>query len=179
MQTVYLVDDDESVANSLKWLLEPLGYDVLVFSNGQLFLDEAKNINQNKASCVILDIRMTVMGGIELQAALRKQEFRLPIIYLSGHGDIPQAVSAIKNGAYDFAQKPINDQDLIDKINAAIRDFKTNKLESEVDSMEKNRVDSLTNREREIVALVSEGKSSKEMARTLNISYKTIEVHRS
>lgn len=177
--TVYVVDDDESVSSSLKWLIEPLGYEVLLFDNGQLFLDEYEKIDIEKIGCLILDVRMPIMGGFELQKLLKERNFKLPIIFLSGHGDIPQAVSAIKNGADEFLKKPINDQVLIDKINLAIRRCIDIKSDVATESCKKSKINLLSNREREILKFVSEGSSSKEIAKTLSISYKTVEVHRS
>ncbi|SFM26850.1 response regulator transcription factor [Marinobacter zhejiangensis] len=175
---VYVVDDDESVANSLKWLIEPLGYEVSVYRNGQDFLDDFRANGVSSVGCVILDIRMPVMGGFELQKELKALNFNLPIIFLSGHGDIPQAVSAIKDGADDFLQKPINDQVLVDKINQAIRKSLAKRELSETTLEATEKISKLSDREREILRRVTDGLSSKEIARKLSISYKTVEVHR-
>ena len=176
--TIYVVDDDESVAKSLKWLLESIGYEVFTFDNGQSFLEEYDKIDEDKISCLILDVRMPVMGGFELQKALNEKKSKLPIIFLSGHGDIPQAISAIKSGAKEFLQKPINDQELIDKINSVILEYTCAKNILEYKQEREERINKLSNREREILKLVSDGSSSKEIARILKISYKTVEAHR-
>lgn len=175
---VYVVDDDESVARSLKWLIEPLGYEVHTYENGLAFLDSYKENGVNPVGVLVVDVRMPVMGGFELQRELNALEFSLPIIFLSGHGDVPLAVTAIKDGAHDFLQKPINDQVLIDKINGAIRKSLDQKISSEHLGEASGKIAGLSSREREILQCVSDGMSSKEIARKLDISHKTVEVHR-
>ena len=175
---VYVVDDDESVARSLKWLIEPLGYEVHTYENGLAFLDSYKENGVNPVGVLVVDVRMPVMGGFELQRELNALEFSLPIIFLSGHGDVPLAVTAIKDGAHDFLQKPINDQVLIDKINGAIRRSLDQKISSEHLGEASGKIAGLSSREREILQCVSDGMSSKEIARKLDISHKTVEVHR-
>lgn len=175
---VYVVDDDESVARSLKWLIEPLGYEVFTYENGLAFLEDYKKNGANPVGVLVVDVRMPVMGGFELQRELNALDFSLPIIFLSGHGDVPLAVTAIKDGAHDFLQKPVNDQVLIDKINGAIRKSLDQKSSSETLSDASGKIAGLSVREKEILQCVSDGLSSKEIARKLDISHKTVEVHR-
>lgn len=175
---VYVVDDDESVARSLKWLIEPLGYEVHTYENGLAFLESYKRNGVSPVGVLVVDVRMPVMGGFELQRELNVLDFSLPIIFLSGHGDVPLAVTAIKDGAHDFLQKPINDQVLIDKINGAIRKSLDQKMSSEHLGEASGKIAGLSSREKEILQCVSDGLSSKEIARKLDISHKTVEVHR-
>lgn len=175
---VYVVDDDESVARSLKWLIEPLGYEVFTYENGLAFLEDYKKNGANPVGVLVVDVRMPVMGGFELQRELNALDFSLPIIFLSGHGDVPLAVTAIKDGAHDFLQKPVNDQVLIDKINGAIRKSLDQKSSSETLGDASGKIAGLSMREKEILQCVSDGLSSKEIARKLDISHKTVEVHR-
>ncbi|GAB0153751.1 response regulator transcription factor [Marinobacterium sp. BA1] len=175
--TVYVVDDDESVSKSLQWLLEPLGYTVIVFHNGLEVINHFEKIGVVDIGCMILDLRMPLMSGCELQDELNDRGIDLPIIFLSGHGDIPQAISVIKSGADDFLQKPVNDQILLDKINRSIRS-RIDRLDRVQSQQKASTIHLLTDRETEILRFVAEGLSSKEIARSLEISYKTVEVHR-
>ncbi|KER69046.1 hypothetical protein HR51_25955 [Burkholderia cepacia] len=172
---MYVVDDDEAVRVSLRWLLESVGHQVDVFSNGREFLSGA---DPEIPGCLLLDIRMPYMGGFELQESMRAAGFRLPIIFLTAHGDIPMTVRAMKGGAYDFLEKPYNDQDLIDKVADALKVGLREYRQAQADSQTQDLLKQLSAREREVFDLLIEGKASKVIAAELNISYKTVEVHR-
>ncbi|AXK67850.1 MULTISPECIES: response regulator transcription factor [Burkholderia] len=172
---IYVVDDDEAVRVSLRWLLESVGHRVDVFSNGREFLSGA---DPEIPGCLLLDIRMPYMGGFELQESMRAAGFRLPIIFLTAHGDIPMTVRAMKGGAYDFLEKPYNDQDLIDKVADALKVGLREYRQAQADNQTQDLLKQLSAREREVFDLLIEGKASKVIAAELNISYKTVEVHR-
>ncbi|WP_240327469.1 response regulator [Burkholderia sp. IDO3] len=169
------MDDDEAVRVSLRWLLESVGHRVDVFSNGREFLSGA---DPEIPGCLLLDIRMPYMGGFELQESMRAAGFRLPIIFLTAHGDIPMTVRAMKGGAYDFLEKPYNDQDLIDKVADALKVGLREYRQAQADNQTQDLLKQLSAREREVFDLLIEGKASKVIAAELNISYKTVEVHR-
>jgi two-component system, LuxR family, response regulator FixJ len=173
--TVYIVDDDQSVRSSLEWLLQSVGHATTSFASGREFLAE---VTEDVPGCLLLDVRMPQLGGFELQNRLKELRFSLPIIFLTGHGDIPMTVRALKNGAFEFVEKPYNDQSLIDKVNEALcvslNQFETRHSRVNADQL----LASLSRREREVVDRMVEGKSSKLIARELDISFKTVEVHR-
>ncbi|WP_374626804.1 response regulator transcription factor [Pandoraea sp.] len=172
---VYVVDDDEAVRVSMRWLLESVGHKVQVFANGREFLAGA---DPRGPGCVLLDIRMPYMGGFELQDKLQSAGFRLPIIFLTAHGDIPMTVRAMKGGAYDFLEKPFNDQELIDKVGDALQVGLREHAQAQASTQRRDLLKLLSVREREVFDLLIEGKASKVIAAELNISYKTVEVHR-
>jgi FixJ family two-component response regulator len=174
-QIVYIVDDDESVRVSLRWLLESVGHTVEVYANGREFLSAGKS---NAPGCLLLDVRMPQMGGFELQESLRATDFRLPIIFLTAHGDIPMTVRALKSGAYDFLEKPYNDQQLIDKVSEALKISCQLHQKAQSHLQTSDLLKQLSAREREVFELLIKGKSSKLIAIALNISHKTVEVHR-
>jgi two-component system response regulator FixJ len=172
---VYIVDDDQSVRNSLEWLLQSVGHTTVSFASSREFLAA---VTSDVPGCLLLDVRMPQLGGFELQASLKEMRFSLPIIFLTGHGDIPMTVRALKNGAFEFIEKPYNDQSLIDKVNAALclslNAFEARHSRTSADQL----LATLSRREREVVDKMIEGKSSKLIARELDISFKTVEVHR-
>lgn len=172
---VYVVDDDESVRESLRWLLESVCHKVEVFANGREFLAAA---NPTKPGCMLLDLRMPYMGGFELQQTMRTSGFTLPIIFLTAHGDIPMTVRAMKDGAYDFIEKPFNDQNLLDKVAGAIKMGLNEYYKARANDQTTDLLSQLSAREREVFDLLVEGLASKVIAIRLNISYKTVEVHR-
>lgn len=179
--TVYVVDDDAALCQSLSWLLESVGLPVATFTSAQAYLEQY-NINQR--GCLLLDIRMKGMSGFELQEKLISMGNRLPIIMITGHGDIPMAVRAMKSGAVDFITKPFNDQLLLDLVQRVLAEESIRKEESnEVFNNSNNselleRYASLTAREREIMERVVDGKLNKQIAFELGISMKTVELHR-
>ncbi|WP_028118108.1 response regulator transcription factor [Ferrimonas senticii] len=171
MQTVYLVDDDEAVADSLTFLLEGFGYQVQWFADGQLFLQQ---IDLSQPGCVILDSRMPGLTGQQLQQQLNQSQSPLAVIFLTGHGDVPMAVDALKNGAFDFFQKPVQGQALADALAKGL----AHSQQLGQKQAEHHLLDSLTEREREIFRLVVSGQTNKQMADTLFVAVRTIEVHR-
>ena len=172
---IHIVDDDEAIRKSLCWLIESVGLETKSYSSAKEFI---QNYNDERLGCLLLDIRMPGISGLDLQESLNKLNTLIPIIFLTGHGDVPIAVRAFKNGAFDFLQKPCNDQILLDRINDAI-EFHQRKLaeQSELESV-KERISSLTKREYQVAECVSHGLQNKEIAKQLGISPKTVEVYR-
>ncbi len=173
--TVFIVDDDQAVARSLRWLIESVLLKVETFASAQAFLD---GYAAAKPGCLVLDVRMPGMSGIELQERLTAQRIRVPIIFITGHGDVQMAVRAVQAGAFDFIEKPFNDQDLLDRIQRAIS-FDSERRERDMQRAQLGALFAgLTPREREVMDLVVEGMSNKAVANILGLSAKTVEVHR-
>lgn len=173
--TIFVIDDERSVRDSIKWLFNSISINVRVFETAQEFLDS--NIDY-KYGCLILDVRMQNMSGLQLQSTLYDMKFPLPLVFLSAYGDAQMGAQAIKKGAIDFLQKPYRNQDLLDAVNIALRQSKE-ALDAQVERDKYlHWLDSLSQREKETLELVVAGKSSKEIARSLGISYKTVEAHR-
>ncbi|MET0377903.1 MAG: response regulator transcription factor [Spongiibacteraceae bacterium] len=172
---VYIVEDDEAVRESLQLVLESIGYRVAVYESATRFID---GWNADMAGCLVLDIRMPGMNGMELQRRLNERNSILPIIFVTGHGDVPMAVEAMQQGAVDFVQKPYREQELLEKIERAFRLDRDNRqsLQSRQDIAA--RLSSLTPRELEVLRLMVEGKANKVIAIDLNISQRTVEIHR-
>ncbi|MGV3002077.1 response regulator transcription factor [Vibrio sp. E150_018] len=169
---IYLVDDDESVLDSLAFLLQEFDYQVQCFSNGESFLQQAK---LDQAGCVVLDSRMPNMRGQQVHQLLQQQHSPLGVIYLTGHGDVPMAVEALKQGAVDFLQKPIDGKVLVEAINKAC-DYS----EQATQAMTIQKAfESLTEREQAILGLVVQGMKNQQIADKLCIAVRTVEVHRS
>ncbi len=174
-ETVFVVDDDEAMRSSLKWLIESMGMHVETYDSAQGFLDA---YFPGRAGCLLLDVRMPGMSGLELQAYLARREQRIPVIIITGHGDVAMAVKAMKNGAVDFIEKPFDDEALIVSIRNALQyDEKQRALRSQRADLTA-RMSELTPREHEVMAMVTDGKSNKEIAAALGVSAKTVEVHR-
>lgn len=174
-QTVFVVDDEASVRNSLKWLLESVQIPVETFESGQSFLSAHTD---ERRGCIVLDVRMPGISGLELMKRLRGMGVRTPIIFLSAHGDVPMAVQALKDGAFDFLEKPYNNQKFLDCVQGALEHDALNRVRQNADNDLLARLDNLTTREKEIIDLVIAGKSNKEIANILGISPKTVEAHR-
>ncbi len=173
--SVYIVDDDPAVRDSLKWLMESVNLPVKSFSTGMEFLDSDAS---KEPGCVILDIRMPGMSGIDVFEELQSRGSTIPVIFLTGHGDVHLAVRAMKSGAFDFVEKPFNDQVLLDLIQKAIRhDAAYLSLRVELDDI-KERLTHLTTREREVLDGVVGGRANRIIAEDLGLSEKTIEFHR-
>lgn len=173
---VYIVDDDEAVRYGLKLLLESVDYHVLDFGTAEEFLE---NYRPDKPACLVLDIRMPSVSGLELQEILAQRELHPPIIFLTGHGNVPTAVKALKRGAIDFFQKPINDeQQLLDRVYEAVRaDAASHEAASERAEAEEL-LARLTPRETEVMEMMCQGKANKVIAIELDISERTVELHR-
>jgi RNA polymerase sigma factor (sigma-70 family) len=173
--TVFVVDDDDRVRDAVGLLLESVKLPYVGFSSATDFL---RAFDPDVPGCLILDLRMPGMSGIELQSRLRAMGSRIPIVFVTAHGDVPTAVEAVKAGAVDFIQKPFQDQKLLDMINEALEvDARARAARVEVEAVE-SRISALTPREREVMALVAKGKRNKTIARELGISQRTVEVHR-
>lgn len=174
-QWVAVIDDDEPVRESIRWLLEANQFRVRTFAHAQAFLDA---LPIGELGCILLDVRMPGMSGIELQEELIRRGLRLPLIFITGHGDVPMAVQSMKKGAIDFLEKPFNDQQLCDLVRQGLAralhqaDQRSSQSELIV------RLERLTSREREVMDLIVAGRLNKQVADDLSISIKTVEAHR-
>ena len=173
--TIYIVDDDDGMRRALTVLTQTVGYNAVAFERPAEFLQK---LDPNQPGCLVLDVRMPEMSGLEVQQQLNRNGSMLPVILMTGHGDIPMAVQAMKDGAFDFLQKPFRDQDLLDRINGAIKQDAENREMVERHADLKRRVESLTPREREVMALVVDGRANKVIAIDLGLSERTVEIHR-
>src|SRR5271170_264196 len=173
--TVFVVDDDEGVRNSMRFLLKSVGLATRVLPSASEFLD---TYEPSHPGCLVLDVRMPGMSGLELQRQLNLLGAVIPVIFITGHGDIPMAVEAMQQGAFDFLQKPFRDQDLIDRIQRALERDARNRAALDQHTAIRERLDSLTPREREVLALMTRGKPNKIMAAELGVSQRTVEIHR-
>jgi two-component system, LuxR family, response regulator FixJ len=173
--TIFIVDDDPAVRDAIRWLMEQVKLKVQVFSSADEFLAD---FTPGTRGCIILDIRMPGMSGLELQDRLKAAGAVTPIIFITGHGDVPTAVRAMKGGAVEFLQKPFNDQLLLDTVQSALSKFGI-LWEQEARRQERNKnFASLTKREIEVLNLLRTGKPNKAIAAALNISVRTVEGHR-
>jgi RNA polymerase sigma factor (sigma-70 family) len=173
--TVFIVDDDEAMRDSLRWLLESVGWQVDAYASGQAFLDQYRT---DWPGCLLSDVRMPGMSGLQLQEALQHSGCGLPVILITGHGDVPMAVRAMKHGAVDFLEKPFNDQVLLDCVQRALaRDAEQRRLRRVREEVRRC-LAHLTERERQVMELVVGGASNREIAENLSLSPKTVEVHR-
>jgi two-component system response regulator FixJ len=173
--TIFVVDDDSAVRDALKLLLRSVGQAVETYGSAQEFLDA---YTEDRPGCLVLDIRMPGMSGLELQQKLNEKHSILPIIFITGHGDVPMAVEAMQAGAVDFIQKPFRDQDLIDRINQALEKDSSNRAALGERNDIRRRLETLTPREREVLDLVVHGKANKVIAGDLKLSQRTVEIHR-
>ncbi|HWK73139.1 MAG TPA: response regulator transcription factor [Povalibacter sp.] len=173
--TIYVVDDDDSMRQAVALLLRTVGYTPVVYARPTEFLAK---YDPDQHGCLVLDIRMPEMSGLEVQQQLNRTGSLLPVIFITGHGDIPMAVQAMKDGAYDFLTKPFRDQDLLDRINSALKQDAENRAAVERLADLKRREESLTPREREVLALIVDGKANKVVAIDLSLSERTVEIHR-
>ena len=175
-QLVYVVDDDQGMLDSTVWLLESVGLKALPFTSGRAFLDACE---PNRPACVLLDVRMPGMGGLNVQEEMRARGIDLPVIFVSGHADVPIVVRAFKAGAVDFIEKPYNEQLLLDSVQQALdrrparprRDARLAEVQA--------RLDQLTPRERDVLLPLVRGYTNREVAEQLDISVKTVDLYRS
>jgi two-component system response regulator DctR len=172
---VHIVDDDAAIRDALSWLLRSRGLEAIAYESAEAFL---AGTAPQAAGCLVLDIRMTGMSGIALFERLQAAGFGLPVIFLTGHGDVPVAVSLLKQGATDFVEKPFNDNDLVDRIIAALQQAAAQREASAADADLAARLASLSERERQVMDLVLAGRQNKIIAADLAIAIRTVEVHR-
>lgn len=175
-RTVFLVDDDRSVRNALSFLLRAAGHAVETFPSAGAFLEA---YDGERRGCLLLDVRMPHMTGLELQRELNARGWRIPAIFITGHGTVPIAIAAMKAGAFDFIEKPLRDDSLIESVERALHWDETTGEERLWLAAMKQRASLLTPREREVLRLVGAGEANKVIARRLGISFRTVEIHRS
>lgn len=173
--TVFVVDDDDAMRESLTWLIESVGLKVATYASADDFLQA---YYPGRPGCLLLDVRMPGMSGLELQGHLQQQQVTVPVIMITGHGDVPMAVRAMKAGAIDFIEKPFNDEQLLESIRNALAIDDTRRDEQAFKAEVASRLAQLTPRESEVMNMVTAGKSNKEIANTLGVSAKTVEAHR-
>jgi two-component system, LuxR family, response regulator FixJ len=173
--TIYVVDDDDGMRRALDTLLSTVGYKTAVFSRPSEFLTQFK---PEVHSCLVLDIRMPEMSGLEVQQQLNRRGAMLPVIFITGHGDVPMAVQAMKEGAFEFIQKPFRDQDLLDRINHALKLDADNRTNAARRSDVQHRLESLTPREKQVMNFIVDGSANKVIAIDLGLSERTVEIHR-
>ena len=174
-QTVFIVDDDEGVREGLSLLLDTVGQPCELFSSAYEFLD---SYEENRGGCLVLDIRMPRMTGLGLQEKLLEMGSRLPIIFITGHGDIPMAVDAMRRGAVDFIRKPFREHDLLDRINEALDTDSSSRQQASDYQLLTGKLACLSSRESEVFERVADGDMNKVIAMDLGISERTVEVHR-
>jgi FixJ family two-component response regulator len=175
--TIYIVDDDHEVTSSLSWLLTPLGYQIEIFHDSEAFLQDI-NFHKVGYGCIILDVRMPKLSGLEVQKNLGQLTQSLPIIFLTGHGDIPMAVDAIKQGAYHFLTKPVRPNTLIEAINQACMKSEEAQLKQLAFADISLKLQRLSKREKQVLEYTLSGEVSRTIAEKLYISPNTVENHR-
>ena len=173
--TVFVVDDDPAIRFAMQALMESIGLKHEILASGDEFLE---NVSDQRSGCLVLDIRMPGLGGLELQEELIRRGNTLPIIFITGHGDVPMAVDAMQKGAVDFIQKPFRDQDLLDRVREALATDEEQRKTQQEHAEVAERLSRLTNREREVFDLVVTGKPNKVIAYELSVSQRTVEIHR-
>lgn len=172
---VYVVEDDDALRDSLCWLVGSAGYAVAAYHSAENFL---AYFEPKGSGCLVLDVRMPGMSGLELQERMIRRRQHIPIIFITGHGDVPMAVKAIKLGAYDFIEKPFQDQELLARIEGVMKSDRSSQATRARQHLVASRVAMLSQREREVMERVIEGKPNKCIAKELAISVKTVEAHR-
>lgn len=173
---VYVVDDDKLARESLEWLIESVGLPVKTYDSGQRFLDD---YSRSMAGCLVLDVRMPEISGMDLHAKLKQQGCTLPVIIMTGHADVSMAVRAMKAGVYDFIEKPYNDSLMLERIQSAIAfDLDNRKAQERISGVNEH-LSTLTPREKEVLHYVLKSIANKVIAAELGISIKTVELHRS
>lgn len=172
---VFVVDDDAALRKSLRWLIESVGLRVETFPSAQAFLD---SYTTDAPGCLVLDVRMPGLSGLELQQQLNERKVHIPVIVITGYGDVPMAVRAMRAGAIDFIEKPVSDQVLLDRIQHAIATDQERRQNRVGHNQFAARVELLTPRERQVMDKVVTGMSSREIGEQLGVSFKTVEAHR-
>jgi FixJ family two-component response regulator len=176
---VHIIDDDESVRDSLSMLLDSVEVTNTTYASAIEFLNNLQTQNiQQLEGCIVMDIRMPGMSGIECQRKLEALHCKLPVVFISGHGDVPMAVEAMKRGAVDFIQKPFRDQELLDCIQTALHTHQQLKQQLRLAQEVTNRLETLTKRETEVMQRIISGQANKVIALELNLSQRTIDIHR-
>jgi two-component system response regulator FixJ len=173
--SIMVVDDDSGVRNAMRILLKSVGLESVLYSSAQEFLAAYQ---PSQPGCLLLDIRMPGMSGLELQQQLNLRGAVIPVIFMTGHGDVPMAVEAMQHGAFDFLQKPFRDQDLLDRIQKAIAKDAQSRASLGEHERIRTHLETLTAREREVMDLMIQGKQNKAIAQDLGVSPRTIEIHR-
>lgn len=174
----HIVDDDEAIRDSLAWLLESRNIPAQSWPNAEAFLAHYEASCGNTPGCLLLDIRMDGMSGLALFDLLRERKATIPVIFLTGHGDVPMAVGALKRGAFDFVEKPFNENELANRVTEAMALDAAHRAESAVSASVAEALSQLTQRERQVMEMVLAGKLNKVIADELSISMRTVEVHR-
>ena len=173
--TVYIVDDDEAVRDSLQWLLEGKDYNVRCYDSAETFLNR---YDAREVACLIVDIRMGGMSGLELQDKLLERKSPLPIVFITGHGDVPMAVNTMKKGAMDFIQKPFKEEELLGLVEPMLEEAKTSFSKYQQAANRDALMAKLTGREAQVLERIVAGRLNKQIADDLGISIKTVEAHR-
>ena len=172
---IYVIDDDRSVRDALSSLFRSVGYKVQLFESTSEFI-QAKRLDAN--SCLVLDIRLPGVSGLDLQSHLNREQIQIPIIFMTGHGDIPMSVRAMKAGAIDFLAKPFRDQDMLDAVTAALETDRKRRHADQSVAAVRSAFETLTPREREIMQFVTSGLMNKQVAGKLGLSEITVKIHR-
>ena len=175
---VYIVDDDEAVRDSLKWLLEGNGYSVKVFENAEQLLDTQTEQETSLAGCLILDVRMPGITGIELYDELLTKKISIPVIFITGHGSVTLAVKSMKKGAIDFLEKPFSEEEICKLVDSALKKDRESNDKKESNLKAQCLLARLTPRENQVLERITAGRLNKQIADDLNISIKTVEAHR-
>jgi FixJ family two-component response regulator len=173
--SVFIVDDDEAVRSSMRFLIRSVGLQAQVYSSAQEFLSV---YDQRHPGCLLLDVRMPGMSGLELQQELNRRGATIPVVFITGHGDVAMAVEAMQQGAFDFLQKPFREQDMLDRVQRALaRDAESrSRLAARAEIL--TRLATLTPRETEVLQLITRGKANKVVGAELGVSQRTVEIHR-
>ncbi|WP_373974305.1 response regulator [Chitinibacter sp. SCUT-21] len=172
---IAIVDDDDAIRDALSWLFSTRNHSVQLFASAEELLAQ---YNPDQFGCLILDVRMPGMGGMELFSKLQEHSYTPPVVFLTGHGDVPMAVAALKQGAADFIEKPFSDNDIVDLVEGCLSMDQMNRSEWENRTAVGERLACLTPRETEVMKLILTGRLNKQIADDLSISMKTVEVHR-
>ena len=175
---VYIVDDDEAVRDSLKWLLEGNGYSVKVFENAEQLLNTQAGQEHSLTGCLILDVRMPGITGIELHDELLTKKINIPVIFITGHGSVTLAVKSMKKGAIDFLEKPFSEEEICKLVDGALKKDRESNDKKENELKAQCLLEKLTPRENQVLERITAGRLNKQIADDLNISIKTVEAHR-